>query len=85
MCAPVGSDLLTLSSLVRPDPRDAAALGSVVCVCYNGSVTDAKLTRRAALAGIGGGALLTLSACFFGDDDDGSSSSRKKSKSKKKK
>ena len=72
---------------MRPEPATAAALGSVVCVCYNGSVTDAKLTRRAALAGIGGGALLTLSACFFGDDDDdgGSSSSRKKSKSKKKK
>jgi hypothetical protein len=74
---------------VRPALATAAALGSVVCVCYNGSVTNANLTRRAALAGIGGGALLALSACFFGDDDDddggGSSSSRKKSKSKKKK
>ena len=70
---------------MRPGHWTAAALGSVVRVCYNGSVTNAKLTRRAALAGIGGGALLTLSACFFGDDDDDSGSRKKKSKSKKKK
>jgi hypothetical protein len=68
----------------------APAPGSVVRVCYNGCVDNAKITRRAALTGIGGGALLALSGCFlFEDDDDdddsGSSSKKKKSKSKKKK
>ena len=60
----------------------------MVPVCYNGCVDNAKLTRRATLAGIGGGALLALSGCFFGDDDDddsGSSKKKSKSKSKKKK
>jgi hypothetical protein len=50
---------------------------------------DARITRRAALAGIGGGTLLALSGCFLfeddDDDDDSGSSSKKKSKPKKKK
>jgi hypothetical protein len=46
-------------------------------------VENATFTRRAALAGIGGGALLALTACFGSDSD--SSSSKKKKKSKKKK
>ena len=60
----------------------------MVPVCYNGCVDHTRLTRRGALAGIGGGALLALSGCFFGDDDDddhGSSKKKSKSKSKSKK
>ena len=76
----MGSDLLTLSSLMRPAPRDAAALGSVVCVCYNGCV-NMNVTRRTALAAfLGGGALAALAAC----GDGSGSSSKKKSKKKKK-
>ena len=59
----------------------------MVRVCYNGCVDNARITRRAALAGIGGGALLTLSGCFLfedDDDDDSGSSSKKKKKSKSK-
>ena len=79
---------MTYESVVRAGPA-AAPARRVVRVCYNGCVTDAKITRRAVLAGIGGGALLTLSGCFlFEDDDDddsSSGSSKKKSKSKPKK
>ena len=61
----------------------------MVPVCYNGCVDNTRLTRRATLAGIGGGALFALTGCFFGDDDDdddhGSSKKKSKSKSKKKK
>jgi hypothetical protein len=73
---------------VPAGPAAAPALGSVVRVCYNQCVDNAKVTRRAALAGVGGGALLALAGCFFGDaddDDDSSSGSKKKSKPKKKK
>lgn len=60
----------------------------MVPVCYNGCVDNAKITRRAALAGVGAAALLTLSGCFLweddDDDDDSGGSSKKKSKSKSK-
>jgi len=74
----------------QPSAANAGTRG-MVPVCYNGCVDNTKLTRRATLAGIGGGALLALSGCFFGDDDDdddddfGSSKKKSKSKSKKKK
>jgi hypothetical protein len=86
VCAPFRRSCVTLESVVPAGAGAAPAPGSVVRVCYNGCVDNAKFTRRAALTGIGGGALLALSGCFlFEDDGSGSSSKKKKSKSKKKK
>src|SRR4051812_26797631 len=77
-----------VSTSQQPSAANAGTQG-MVPVCYNGCVDNTRLTRRATLAGIGGGALLALSGCFFGDDDDDDdddfgSSSKKKSKSKSK-
>ena len=73
--------LTDLSSLVRNRAPDAAALLSVVPVCYNSCVDTPNVTRRAALAlFLGGGAATALAACGDGDG----SSKKKKSKKKKK-
>jgi hypothetical protein len=42
---------VTLESVVPAEPAAAPALGSVVRVCYNGPLTNAKLARRTVLAG----------------------------------
>jgi hypothetical protein len=71
---------LTLSSLVRNPAPEAAALSTVVPVCYNSCVNDTNVTRRTAIAAfLGGGALTALAAC---GDSDGSSGKKKKKKKK---